>query len=86
MPKIKNWKKEFEKKNEIMYRNLITGNRLYIYKSEVFDEWKVKYGKIYRRKQGRLVWYGGGKILKLFQYKKNALKFAINWMKKHPEG
>ena len=80
--KIKNWKKEFDTKYGIMYKNDF-GNRLFVYQSKIFDKWYVKYGKIYKRKEGRHTYYYGGKKLGDFGNKSEAINFAVKFMKKH---
>ncbi len=69
MGKLKNWSKQYEMKNRILYVNDKTHIELMI--SSGGNVWTVRLGEREPR---------------FFFSKKNALAYAINYMRRHPNG
>lgn len=68
MPKIKGWDKGANPNNPLSWRNRITGNYLAIH---------------FGRNKNWIV-VSEDKVLAKFNTKKEALKYAIDWMRNHP--
>jgi len=88
MSGVKGWKKATDYKDLIVYKNEKNGIYIRISHKLTWHHkfvqsmmWHVTYGKI-----GRYGVLGIHKWVKVFDNKEEALRFAINWMKKHPNG
>jgi len=81
MPKIKGWLKTTNRANNMCWVNSNDANKVVrVVSQKVTQEYYLyPYG---RPKWD--VWYG--KKIRTFKTKEAALKFAINWMKRHPNG
>ena len=78
MPRIKGWKR---KSKYHLWWNSKSGSSISI------DDMKSYWGVWYIPAERKINWrIDANKLLGKFRTKQDALKFAINWMKKHPNG
>ena len=82
MPRIKRWRKVKSRKYEILYLNNEEDTLVQIVSNPCFSGWYVL---IYKSKSGSFS-HSNIILTDKFKTKTQALKFAINWMKKHPGG